>query len=109
MTKKYNEIPGNTLASQALFDRQMIKIGVSVLTLQEQFIRLSDEGIEVKALRLAYRSGVSGELLGVLTASTESSELVAFQSGTDLAVVLTVLQSRLANGSLKWKEDEYAK
>lgn len=109
MTKRNTEVPGNTLESQRLFDREMIKIGRAVLSLQSRLEHMADEGVEVKALRLTYRNGVHGEVLCVVTAGTESGGIVAFHSADGLGEVLKGVSARMVNGSIKWKEDEYAR
>lgn len=109
MTRKNPGVPGNTIASQVLFDQQMMKLGIAVTRLQSQLEHMSEEGIDVTGIKFLYRGGPTGEVLGILTAHTDSAGIVAFQSGEDLGAVLRGMSSRVLNGSIKWKEDQYAK
>lgn len=108
MAGKDNDVPGNAMLSAALLGRQVEKLGIAALRMDAHLETLQDNGIEVKALRFVYRAGIRGEVLCVVTAQTESGGLVAFHNGDSFGEVMKGIAARMGNGSLKWKEDEYA-
>lgn len=109
MNKKNIEVPGNILATQASVDRVMRRAGGALYKIENSSERLREEGISVESIRLKMPAEQDGEILLVITASTESGGIVAFHRQAGIAACLEGLSSRLDNGSLKWKEDEYAR
>lgn len=105
---KDTDVPGNTLESQRLFDEMLRKTGRRVRELERTMLRLEEDGVTIKMLKLNCKAGPRGEWLAILTAQGEEGGLVAFHSADGLPEVLAGLSTRLGNGSLKWKEDEYA-
>ena len=108
MAGKDNDVPGNAVLSAALLGRQVERLGIAALRMDAHLEKLQEQGIEVKALRFVYRGGVRGEVLCVVTAHTENGGIVAFHNGDTFGEVMKGIAARMGNGSLKWKEDEYA-
>lgn len=106
---KGEEYPGNTMMSQAAFDRRLYNHGKHLLELQDGFNKCYLDGNRLRALRLVAPEQEAGEWLAVLTIVQDGEPLVAFSSGFDLVSCLQTLNGRMRNGSLKWKVDEYAK
>ena len=101
-------VPGNSLASQALVQRVLLKTGIYVHKIEEAFQLLENHGVYVKALRFSLKDGADGDWMAVLTADTDDGPMVAFNTGATFGDCLSGLSARLDNGTLKWKEDEYA-
>lgn len=102
------EQPGAALATAAMVDRVLSTTGHAIHELVHLLSAMEDEGNSVKALRLKPQGGVKGEWLAVITVSTPEGGIVAFHSGAALPSTIEGLRNRLRNGSLKWKDDEYA-
>lgn len=111
MAKKrtVSEVPGNTLASQAMVDRLLGKTGKAVHQMGHRIEMLVEEGIEIKQVRLKQNLDAAGDWLAVVTARTESSHIVAFHSADGFVECLEGLCSKMTNGSVRWREDEHAK
>lgn len=103
------EVPGNVLATAAMTERILVKAGVSLHKAAYRLEELEDEGVAIKAIRFVARGGATGEWLGVITCETENGAVVAFHSGDGFVNVVEGLCNKVVNGSLKWREDEYAK
>lgn len=108
MTKRNKEVPGNTLESQRIFERELMRIGLAVLALESGLVRMEQDDVVLKAIRLAYAGGPQGDVLCIMTATTEEAGVVAFCSGSSLSAVLCTVSNQIRNGSIKWKEDQYA-
>lgn len=108
-THRKNEVPGNVLATVAMTERILTKTGHVVHMANHSIERLEEGGEHVKAIRLTSRGRAAGEWLAIVTLSTSEGEFVAFHSGDGFQQTLEGTCQRIINGSLKWKEDEYAK
>lgn len=101
-------VPGNALQEQADMDRRTLKLGIAVRQLEHWCEKLvPDHGI-VKAIRFKAPRSVGGEWLVVVQVSTEKGGVVGFHSADDFSEAVKGLSSRLRNGSIKWRDDEYA-
>jgi hypothetical protein len=49
-----------------------------------------------------------GEFLVIIRASLEGRAFVGFTSGYDIGAALRLAIARVENGSMSWKEDQYA-
>lgn len=98
---------GNALSAQAVFDREVTKLGLRVLEVEGFIGRSVKEKFVVRSIK--FRSGAQpgSEWLAIITAYSPDGPVVAFHSGVGFAAVLAGLAARLQNGSLKWKVDEY--
>lgn len=109
MTKHHKtEVPGNVLATAAMTERILARTGLSVHKATYRMEVMLEEGIEITAIKFRATAGPTGEWLAIVTARTENNGVVAFHSGTSFAECLEGVCNRIVNGSLKWKEDEYA-
>lgn len=109
MSKRNTDVPGNSVLSAAVFHEQMAKTGMLASRLEHHLVEMSEEGITITSLRFCYRAGPTGDVLCVIGASTENGKIVAFHGGDSFADTMRGVVRRIAGGSLKWKEDEYAK
>lgn len=102
------EMPGDTISSQAMFDRMLGKLGASLYTFDGRFSRDNMGGIALKAIRFKAPHAPTGEWLAVVTAWQDQVEVVAFHKDASFVECVQGLMNRLNNGSLNWKVDEYA-
>lgn len=109
MSKKLNvEVPGNVLATAALTARLLERTGHRVHMAMLAMINYEEQGLKIVRITFKAPGDVNGEWLGIITAQSENGGVVAFHSGDGFVSTVEGLLNRLNNGSLKWKEDEYA-
>ncbi len=108
MKHKDMEVPGNILASAALTDRILTKVGLAVHMSQHTMERMSEEGMVVIRITFKAGSGVHADWLAIIAVKTEGGGIVAFHSAPSFPATVEGLCHRVNNGSLKWKEDQYA-
>lgn len=109
MTKQNNtEVPGSVLATAAMTQRILTKAGHAVHAASYRMETLEDEGVSVLRIAFKARGGPSGEWLAVIGAATHEGAKVAFHSADSFHGCVEGVCNRLMNGSLKWKDDEYA-
>jgi len=106
MTK--GEKPGNAVHSARAFEDFIRSVGIGWLECVRAFERLERDGIELKRISIKgdFTHGVG--VLVVMTANAPGGAIVAFHQGDDLQMMWRGLAARIMNGSLKWKEDQYA-
>lgn len=106
--KGMKEVPGNAMESAQRHAEMIYNIGVSMLDLQRAVEHFDDDERELVAIRLKTPGCPNVEVLVVVSCNTKEGRKVAFSSGSDLIAALKTLGARLKNGSLKWKDDQYA-
>lgn len=99
---------GTSRNAAIVFQRQIDKIGTSVFRFDKLHENLQDREGYIKRISILPSSPVRGDFLLVATAFYEGEHVVCFQQGFSLEEVLMGFLNRLQNGSLKWKDDEYA-
>jgi len=104
---KDTDVPGNTLLSQALLDRQVNAIGVAMVRLDSRIEKMRGEGHSLVSIRLVAPSEKSTSWLAVIKLRTVEGAFVAFHQGDELSDLLKGVSNRMLNNSLKWKADEY--
>lgn len=110
MTKHHKqEVPSNVVATAAMTERILSKTGFALHSTDHRLDSMIDEGIVIKQISLKASAGPRGEWLAVVTADTENGSIVAFHSSEGFTTVVEGVCNRLINGSLKWREDQYAK
>lgn len=102
------DVPGNAIASAALFQSQMIRSASTMLHAEEAFSRLDDEDIVVQRVVVRLPQGHGTEYVLVCNAIHLDEKLVAFHRAASWLEVLVGFCERLKNGSLKWQPDKYA-
>lgn len=104
--KKSSEVPGNARGSQALFDRELIRLGTVLLQGDHRFTAMAEEGMWIKAVKIQAPTDERAEWLVVVTVETESDAIVGFGNGDSFSSALTGTLQRIRNGSIKWQEDK---
>jgi len=107
--QKYEEVPGNAVASAANWARYIEKIAEPVLRFQASFEGGKFTDFEIKAIRFKAPVYERGEWLCVVSVSSEAGSFVGFHKDVDFASCLTGTLNRIQNRSMQWKVDEYAK
>lgn len=105
---KNPEVPGNTLASQAVVDREIVGAGKALFALDSKIWHMWHAGDQMLQIKLVVKATDGSDVMCVVTAQIEDVQVVAFHNGDSIRSALTGLSKRLANGSLKWRRDEYA-
>lgn len=106
MTKP-KDVPGNTLQSQLLFDRELHKVGHRVYDIDSFIQRSVRDKFVVRAIKFRAGKVPGAEWMAIITAYSPDGPVVAFHSGEGFKELVVGLAARLKNGSLKWKADEY--
>lgn len=107
MTKKDMGVPGNTVASQAEFDRHVYTYGQAMLSLGHIAHKYQQSGNAFRAIRFKAPQDIGGDWLAIVTVHLDGAPAVAFVFGDSLAACLVTVVNKIQNGSIRWKEDEY--
>lgn len=103
------EVSGNVIATQANLEREIAKAGNAVHTMAYLHNLHIQEGVYVRSLRFKAPSDGFGEWLGILSITRPEGNFVAFHRATSLPECVVGMVNRYRNGSLQWKEDDYAR
>lgn len=106
MSKKRTE-HGNTISAQAAFDREVHLTGSRVFDINSFVHQGVRDKFIVRSIKFRAGNTPGADWLVVITAYSSGTPVVAFHSGVGFKDTLLGLASRLKNGSLKWKADEY--
>lgn len=103
------ELPGNSVASAALFTREMVALAEQLIRFSDKVDRLIESEASMGNLTLRPPRVPAGEWLCVCRLRSEGVWYVAFVSARSLSEVLRLVAAKWENGSLQWREDDYAK
>jgi len=108
MTKKGSEQHnGNTLAAQAAFDREMVRVAAVLHRLDG----IADDSFReerlITGLRLSFPSMTRDGYLAVMSSETAEGKFVAFNADPSPVTALIGIILRLENRSIKWKADQW--
>lgn len=101
------DVPGDAMSSQALFDRQMIRAASSMVHVDGAFERLDEDDIIVSRVVIRLPVGDGSEYLVVANATQGEHKLVAFHRAVSFMEAVTGFCERIVNGSMKWQADRY--
>lgn len=104
----YEEVPGNSLRSQANYERALIKAGDTLYHFESVVDGLDSDEIEVTGVTIKLPDEPGGDYLIVARGYVGGKPHVAFTGGTSLVEAMMSLVNRLRNRSMKWKVDRYA-
>lgn len=105
---KRRGVDGNSVASAAEFDRQMQQLGIALMRFEGVADRLYDQETSLLSMSIRLKGDGRADYLIVLRARYEGAAWVSFHSADTLAEAMRGMVARLENGSVKWKEDQYA-
>lgn len=103
------EVPGNVLATMAQVDRIMHSFASAVYKADGYYLGSFPDNFRPKLLKFKAPAVSGGEWLCIITAWVMDEPVVAFVSGPDFPTTLKVLCTKLTQGSLDWRRDEYSK
>lgn len=106
--KKVYDIPGDAMGSAVMHQRMLLKSGQSLHNLAYGTEHMFDQGVRIRRITFKCGGDPRGSWLVIITVVTAEGPLVAFHNGEGLLSAVEGLAARIRNGSLKWKEDEYA-
>ncbi len=89
-------------------ERALIQTGRAWQSLVGALSRLSKDGVDVHRITVKGAWHGHDEFLIILAAETENEAIVAFHRADDAGTLWAGLASRIRNGNLKWRTDEYA-
>jgi hypothetical protein len=101
------DVPGNAMASEAAYLREMVRAGQELYGAEKTFDGLFTDEVELKAIKITFRGEEGPWYTAIVTAYVVGQDCVAFHSDDSLAKVVLGVLARLKNRSLKWKEDQY--
>lgn len=100
---------GKGLRGAIAFQEELAQKALSIIRWESFVAKLDEDELTIKAIRIRYPEFPGGEYFLVITADVADKPCVAFSVGQGVLDVILVLAHRQMNGSLKWKEDQYAK
>lgn len=103
------EVDGNSLASQAMVDRALQRIGHSIAKLEHTLAGRMPGEYDVYSIRVRCEGDPDGEWLAIVNVDVEGERYVGFHVGVGIAETLVGVANRIINKSLKLKESEYDK
>lgn len=98
---------GRGVEGHQAYVKEMMRHGENMFRLEHEFGTMRDRDIYPVALRFVDKSSDAAEWLLVLSVDTDAGAKVGFCSGGSFAEALGSLVNRLANNSMRWKDDEY--
>lgn len=103
------DVPGNAIASQLAFDKQMVARGIALGRVDTYLDAYAEDDIFVLGMSIRIPQDVGEDYLVTVRASTTEGAVVAFHSAASFDEVIVGLSNRLQNKSLRWKDDQYSK
>lgn len=100
-------VSGNTLASQAEFDRQINSCGASVYRISGAITRGPLGDVVIRAIRFKAPDEVEGDWLMIASGLGPDGPVVAFHAAEDFQTVVQSGFTRLAQNKMKWRKDEF--
>lgn len=100
---------GNSIASAAAFDKEMVRLGLGLIRVDNTLERLFEEDIVVLDIRVRIPEYAGAEFLCICSARIGGEHVVAFSSGTTFIDALRGMLARMENGTVKWSVDKYRK
>lgn len=95
---------------EATSDRYYAGVGMNITRLSNKIKNGYVMDYDLRGLSIRFPSPEGGEFLIVLRAfDPDGTPVVAFHSALELQEALGGLETRLDNGSLRWRPDEYAR
>lgn len=105
---KRQDVPGNSIASELEYQRQMIRAAEQLLRLDRVLERLWDEGRRVLSMSVRMPREYGDDVLVVIRCDYDGAREVAFVSSDSVLDAVRKAAASLENGSVKWRDDEYA-
>jgi hypothetical protein len=107
MTKKDSEVPGNAMASQQAYTRQLVRQAELLLRWEGIVNRLEDEEVWVDGLSIRMPTYDRPDTFVTVRAHTPTGKIVAFHGAPTLYEAVAGVVARVENRTLKWREDQY--
>ena len=101
------DVAGNSMASEAEYQRQMIRAAEQLMRFERLADRMFGEGFTLDGLSIKFKGDERADYMLVLRAHSDEGRFVCFRNADGLLEVLRVTFAGLENGSLVWKDDKY--
>jgi hypothetical protein len=105
---KYNEEAGNSRESTLAYERQMVRMAQQFVRFDTMIERLFDNDMEISGMSIRVPSGEGEDYFVVVRARIGNDAKVGFNSDATFAGALRGTLARIENGSMRWKDDDYA-
>lgn len=108
MARSKQKEHGSALKGAVAFQEELAQEAL-VLRRVDRWLGLQEEdNFRLVALKLRAPMEDSAEYLVVVSAYVDGRAMVGFSAGSTIMEALLICSRRILNGSIKWKEDQYA-
>lgn len=108
MSSKENGTAGNSMQATLEWQKGVISAGAQIMRLETIQENMAEDMSYIKGMSVRVPATREEEVLIVVRAHIEGTDVVAFSSGITVFEALRTTVARLQNKSIKWKVDEYA-
>lgn len=106
--RRNKEIPGDTIASQRAFDKEMVGRGVLLGRLEGYVDAYAEDEVFIQGITIRVPQDIGTDVLVVVRAVAAGESVVAYHAAPTLGEAIVGMGRRMQNKSLRWKEDKYA-
>ena len=106
---RQSDVSGNAMASAQAFNKELARIGEKMLQLNQTIEALLDDDVLVTGMNVQAATGGRADWLVVIRATTGDQRIVCFCNGDTLHGALSSFVGLHRSGTLRWKNDQYAK
>ena len=104
---KNEQYNGNTIAAQAAFDRELVRVGQVLYRAGDTLERLFEHDVDVTRLSIKMPAIDKPDYMAVVTAVVAGQYVVGFHGAPTFHEALLGVWARLENGSIQWKVDSF--
>jgi len=104
--KGSKDVPGNAIASQAAFDREMVRTAAGIYRVDDVLARLYEDDCNITRFGIICPNMLRTEYMGVVNAVSAGAPIVAFHGGQTFKDCLVGMLARIENGSITWRADK---
>jgi len=105
--RKGGEVDGNAMASAAAVQRQLLRMGDVLVRMEHTLEKAYENEVDVKRISVTMPDMERGDYMVYVSAYVDGKKMVAFHGGATFSEAIVGAIDRLANRSLKWREDKY--
>lgn len=84
------------------------KLGQTLILSESMFDRMDERGDDVTSMSVRFPTEESDDFLVTVRMITDTDKVVGFHGGASFHEALRGTLNRLANGTMKWRHDDYA-
>lgn len=99
---------GSALKGAVAFQEELAQEALVIRRVDRWLGLQEEDDFRLTGLKLRAPIEYSGEYLVIISAYVQGQPMVGFSSGSTIMEALLVCSRRILNGSIKWKDDQYA-